>query len=652
MSSFKIFPLLGCPVCPQPTGVMSTNDGNRTQTCMECKLSFVKDGVLHQKVAELIEPLKKEFESRQSDKSLCFKPKMRTPSQDNSEYFVFQNPYLVCPECDNKCSACDPQPKFYSLLGWTLQGCSGCNVNYIMTDCGPFGCETKNSILVKIEKGKEILSKQKPQDENVKSGSTVFGSDLAYKPSFFESMINKVIRLPKQIQKMESIAKIEPDYKVEKPELIADQYCSCPPGFRVSILIRDKFGNSLCPTCRKVDKKTDCLPTDEQRPSSTSQIITKILAQSVTGWLEVSCHCYETSPCQHYISFNETNLKVKYELGQLDSDYIEEIVNKSKCAVGFTFTEEALDRNFYKHFGLTFNERNSYASVQTYALSNVSTLTVEGLESVISNLELFMHESNLPLYTKPIEWFNAGVEMFKQLESAGYFSYGLFKDVQSSEKTILQFINRVTELQLRLKFVSFQYLDNKEKAPSIDIRQLTNELNPYANQASVKSVVENLKLLSLRANVFINNTRMKSDILRDSCQKLITEYKNIQTIAESISGRWTKDETLQEIDEFIKKLKDKVSSLCEEKEQTSPMSSSTLDQSKDSSSVDLRLVGASSSCSLSAPLNTPPITMKIVDPEVVNKQALAALSNDVQKWIETGAKLKDNLDKLLAQYQK
>ncbi len=44
--------------------------------------------------------------------------------------------------------------------------------------------------------------------------------------------------------------------------------------------------------------------------------------------------------------------------------------------------------------------------------------------------------------------------------------------------------------------------------------------------------------------------------------------------------------------------------------------------------------------------------MKIVDPEVVNKQALAALSNDVQKWIETGAKLKDNLDKLLAQYQK
>jgi hypothetical protein len=55
---------------------------------------------------------------------------------------------------------------------------------------------------------------------------------------------------------------------------------------------------------------------------------------------------------------------------------------------------------------------------------------------------------------------------------------------------------------------------------------------------------------------------------------------------------------------------------------------------------------------LSAPLNTPPITMKIVDPEVVNKQALAALSNDVQKWIETGAKLKDNLDKLLAQYQK
>jgi len=42
--SFKIFDLLRCPNCPKGGLIMSSNDGNRNQTCLSCKTVLMKDG--------------------------------------------------------------------------------------------------------------------------------------------------------------------------------------------------------------------------------------------------------------------------------------------------------------------------------------------------------------------------------------------------------------------------------------------------------------------------------------------------------------------------------------------------------------------------------------------------------------------------------
>jgi hypothetical protein len=43
-SSFKIFDLLRCPVCPKESQtIMTSNDGNRTQICFRCKRVLMKD---------------------------------------------------------------------------------------------------------------------------------------------------------------------------------------------------------------------------------------------------------------------------------------------------------------------------------------------------------------------------------------------------------------------------------------------------------------------------------------------------------------------------------------------------------------------------------------------------------------------------------
>ena len=44
--SFKIFDLLRCPNCPNGSQIMTTNDGNRNQTCLSCKTVLMTDGKL------------------------------------------------------------------------------------------------------------------------------------------------------------------------------------------------------------------------------------------------------------------------------------------------------------------------------------------------------------------------------------------------------------------------------------------------------------------------------------------------------------------------------------------------------------------------------------------------------------------------------
>ena len=44
--SFKIFDLLKCPNCPNGSQIMTTDDGNRNQTCLSCKTVLMTDGKL------------------------------------------------------------------------------------------------------------------------------------------------------------------------------------------------------------------------------------------------------------------------------------------------------------------------------------------------------------------------------------------------------------------------------------------------------------------------------------------------------------------------------------------------------------------------------------------------------------------------------
>jgi hypothetical protein len=580
---FEIFPLVGCPICPKPTSTISTNDGNRTQTCSECKLSFIKDGKLHENLVSILKPMKEEFDARH--KSLYYKPKIKMPLDEQSDYLVFENPYLVCPDCDSKCNKIDPQPKLYSFLGWTYYNCIGCKANFIKTETNCFA-NHENSILLKIEKDKEIGSIIKPiyQFEELKHKETLF----------FQLPVKT------KIEKMEQ----KNDYKVELVELMDNQYCTCLPGFRISIHITDKFGNSLCPNCHKVERRTP-----QSCKTLSTQFIDKIYNNQVEGFIEINCHCYESSPCQHYVSFYETNQKIRYELGSLDSISIQDIISKSNYVCGFKFSEEE-NRNYFKHFGISFYNRSSYASLQTYPVEKVYLLTIEGLERQIHNIELFMNETNFPLFTKPIEWFNAGVEMMNQFEKEGYFSYNLFKDVQCSEETIIKFIKRINELQYRIKFVSVQYLNNEENKFWIDINKLTNELNPYADKNSTNIIFENLKMLSLRANTFLSNTRIKQSALVDILKTIMNEFKELQSMAENIKGRWNKKETFETLQSFIKKCSDKIESLSvlEEKEQKNSNSSSL-------SKIEIQ-------------------------------KRLDILTTELDKWVATGIKLKEEITQI------
>jgi hypothetical protein len=42
--SFEMFDILECPNCPNDSEMMTTNDGNRNQTCLSCKTVLMKDG--------------------------------------------------------------------------------------------------------------------------------------------------------------------------------------------------------------------------------------------------------------------------------------------------------------------------------------------------------------------------------------------------------------------------------------------------------------------------------------------------------------------------------------------------------------------------------------------------------------------------------
>jgi hypothetical protein len=42
--SFKFFDTMRCPKCPNGGQIMTTNDGNRNQSCLSCKTVLMKDG--------------------------------------------------------------------------------------------------------------------------------------------------------------------------------------------------------------------------------------------------------------------------------------------------------------------------------------------------------------------------------------------------------------------------------------------------------------------------------------------------------------------------------------------------------------------------------------------------------------------------------
>ena len=44
--SFKVFDTLRCPKCPNGGQIMTTNDGNRNQSCLSCKTVLMVDGKL------------------------------------------------------------------------------------------------------------------------------------------------------------------------------------------------------------------------------------------------------------------------------------------------------------------------------------------------------------------------------------------------------------------------------------------------------------------------------------------------------------------------------------------------------------------------------------------------------------------------------
>ena len=44
--SFEMFDILECPNCPNNSEIMTTDDGNRNQTCLSCKTVLMRDGKL------------------------------------------------------------------------------------------------------------------------------------------------------------------------------------------------------------------------------------------------------------------------------------------------------------------------------------------------------------------------------------------------------------------------------------------------------------------------------------------------------------------------------------------------------------------------------------------------------------------------------
>lgn len=150
---FVVLPIFKCindknhPIC-------STNDGNKTQFCTICKFTIVSEGKFFNQ--DVLDEMKKEESENQiSNPSSYFDCVSVQPEQDQeSEYFVFKNPFIVCPNCKGKCKVVEDNNPNYTFLGWNKLNCNVCQNEYLKV-------ENKLKRIKKEEEKKEIMIEKK-----------------------------------------------------------------------------------------------------------------------------------------------------------------------------------------------------------------------------------------------------------------------------------------------------------------------------------------------------------------------------------------------------------------------------------------------------------------------------------------------------------